>query len=278
MGISPALPTTIADGDSGHETAHVRMHGFLNGLFAISGSTPQPVGTTGSAGSTGNASDAGHQHAGVVLAGSGVIPQNPAKVPSAGSLGTASDAGHVHPSKLWLPADNGLLAATDDPGDINSQNTLGFGNLILMRLKADRGFTLTNIDYLINAVGTSLTTNQCFVGVYSVAGVRLGKSGDQAANFASSSSINGRAVAITPDASGSLVFNAGDEFFGAVLINGTGTQVSWPRVGTNNAAAAYKLSGGNLRWAQLAGPMTDMPASFTPSSLTSTTAYWLGCS
>ena len=35
--------------------------------------------------------------------------------PIAGTTGKVADAGHIHPFDFWLPADNGLLAATYDP-------------------------------------------------------------------------------------------------------------------------------------------------------------------
>lgn len=275
MGISPPLDTTLADGDTGHEADHSHIATYLNALFGISSSTPQPVGSGGAAGATGNVSDAGHVHAGIVLASS--LPLSASKVPSAGAAGLGSDAGHVHPTRLWQPGDNGLLTASDDPSRVNSQNVLGFGNLLLIRMRAGAGFTIANIEYGINVIGSSLSGGN-FVGAYSLAGVRLGVSADQAANFASSSSLNGRAVALTPDATGSLTIAPGDEFFGAILANGTGTGPTWWRIGSNNVASNYKLAGAALRFGQIAGPMSVMPASFTPSSMTSTSSYWLGAS
>lgn len=275
MGISPPLDTTINEGDSGALGFFDAIAAYLNGLPVMSSATPAAVGTSGSAGSSGAWSDAGHVHAGVVL--SSALPQALSKTPTAGAVGAASDAGHRHSRKVWAPSDNGLFSASDDPGDVNSSNILGTtGNLLLVRQIAGEGGTIGNVDYGFNTVGSGGTATQNVIGIYSAAGVLLGHTGDQTANFASSTSLNGRKAALIPDGPG-LTFAPGDEFFVAILLNG-GTAPNWWRVGSANTACAYGLTGAALRWGVITGPFTALPNPITPSAMTSTAAYWAGTS
>jgi hypothetical protein len=278
---SPPLDTTINDGDTGQLSWAQAVSACLNALPAVSTSNPAPIAASAAPGATGLLSDAGHVHFGVTIGTSN--PKGLSKAPLAGTSGTAADSDHVHAYRKWLPSDNGLLWATDDPGDLNSSNSLGAsppGNILLMKGHAGSGFTIANVVYALQSNGTSLTAGQNFVGVYSSAGVLLGKSADQTTNYQSGGGINVAIVApITAEAGQSLTIAAGDDFYVAMLVKGTGTGPTLPRCGSSNVYANLGLTGAGLRFAQIVGTASALPANFTPSSLTNSTgAYWIGVS
>lgn len=274
MAISPALRTTLTDGDTGHEADHIAIALFLNSLFALTSATPAAIASVGAAGTANAAARADHVHAGAAIGSA--TPLQDSKTPAAGSVGTASDSGHVHPTRQAMPSDNGLLACTGPTNVIDNTSVIApSGNLIAARLKAGGGFTLTNLWGGATAAGTSLTN--CYLAVYSLAGVRLGVSAEMSANLMSGTIVNGRAWAITPDATGSLTFNPGDEFLAALLVNGTGTGPSWWRTGSNNSAQNVNLSAPNHRFMSVpTTPATTPPTNIATAlaSATPASAFW----
>jgi hypothetical protein len=274
MGISPPLRTTLADGDSGHEADHGAIATFLNNLFTLTSATPAAIAATGAVGTATSAARADHVHAGASIGTA--TPLQDSKTPAAGSSGFASDQGHVHPTRHAMPSDNGLLAWSGPTNVIDNTSVVSpSGNIIAARLKAGGGFTLASVWGGATAAGTTLTN--CYICVYSLAGVRLGISAEMSANLMSGTIVNGRAWTITPDVAGSLTFNAGDEFLVGLLVNGTGTGPSWWRTGSNNSAQNVNLSAPNHRFMSIpTTPATTPPTNIATAlaSATPASAYW----
>jgi hypothetical protein len=84
----------------------------------------------------------------------------------------------------WFPIDQNLITWAFDPNAVSSSYTLATaGTLYVVTLKAEPS-TISNVVYRVSTAGSSLTTSQCFVGVYQN-GVLLGSSADCSTAWAS---------------------------------------------------------------------------------------------
>jgi hypothetical protein len=278
MGISPPLDTTINEGDSGALSFFDAIATYLNNLPDLATGAPPAIAATGSAGTSTTAMARGdHTHAGL-LPSTTNLPKANARLGVIGTAALASREDHKHPRATWAPPDSALFAASDDPSRVRDGAAIATaGALILIRLNSGEGGTIGNVDYGCVTQGSGGTTNQNLIGIYSAAGARIGSSGDQTANFASSSTVNGRKTALTPESAGSLTLAAGVDFFVGILANGGTGPTLW-RVGTLQFPANYGLTGAALRWGTIAGPFTALPASLTLSSMTATQSFWAGVS
>jgi hypothetical protein len=184
---------------------------------------------------------------------------------AAGAAGLPADSGHVHPLPLWLPGDNGYLAANMDPQQAASSTVLAAGTLYLMKVPVRSAFTWTNVRLIINTVGAGTSTGT-FVGLYNPAGTLLSGSADLASTFTGSS--GGKSCALTtPQA----LTPASEAFIWvAVLCNLATTQVKLDNIASNSAND--NLSASAYRYCINGTLLTALPASITPASNSQTGA------
>jgi hypothetical protein len=158
---------------------------------------------------------------------------------------------------VWTPASQNLVAANGDPGMVQSSTVLATaGTLYGTRLQAV-GSAVTNIVAHFVSGGGTLTTGQCFAGLYNDAGALLGAgavTADQAAAWATSGLKTmplSVAQAVTPGAWYKVCW-----FFNGV------TGPGWTRfANVNNAIQNVGLVAPNFRWFTAnTGLTTAMPA------------------
>lgn len=87
----------------------------------------------------------------------------------------------------FTAADHGILTWTQDPATLRAGGDANTGGLIyLSKVKVvNRATVVSNILYGIVTAGATLTSGQCFVGLYDSSGNRLAVSADQSANWTS---------------------------------------------------------------------------------------------
>jgi hypothetical protein len=78
----------------------------------------------------------------------------------------------------WQPADQNLLAWNFDYGNVSGNTQLTAGNLYLMGIKIPSATTITNVVLWVAGAGSSLTSGQCFAGLYQN-GTLIGSTADQ---------------------------------------------------------------------------------------------------
>lgn len=162
----------------------------------------------------------------------------------------------------WLPADNGMLAATGDPWTILNSSTMAAGTVYVSKITARSAITVTNVGWAVNSVGSGASTGS-FVGLYSSAGTLLSGSADVATPYTTGG--NAGTVVYTALTTPQAVA-AGAFVWAAIVINLASTQ---PALGRNNGGAWFNsgLTAANLRFGIISTGQTSLPASFTPSSL-----------
>lgn len=102
---------------------------------------------------------------------------------SLGSSGNFLDSDHVHPAVSWVPADNGLLAASGQLPDVNGGSLCNTGNLFLIKVWIRQPFTATNFWAITSTAGSGAST-QSFTGIWSSSGTLLTGSADIGSTFA----------------------------------------------------------------------------------------------
>lgn len=123
-------------------------------------------------------------------------------------------ATHAHPS-AYLASDNALLGTNYDPmGVAITATALPKGQILSTVIRRISG-TVANVHLYVNTVGATLTAGQNLVGVWSTAGVLLGRSADQSGNWTSTGP---KSIPITAEPGQSLTQM--DVIVG-VLLNGT---------------------------------------------------------
>jgi hypothetical protein len=191
------------------------------------------------------------------------VPNAPTRAGSAGSSASASRQDHAHvpaPGALWLPADYGVLGWTYDPYLASNTTTLVAGQAIALQIQVPSALSVTNIVLFLNNAGVTLTN--AYAGLYSSAGVQLGVSADQSTAWSSSGQ---KTIALV---GGPYSVSAGSCFVG-LLIGTAGTMPSMPTVAATNSTL-INLGLTVARCAAIAGGLSALPASFTPSSLSVT--------
>lgn len=165
-----------------------------------------------------------------------------------------------------IPADHGVISWSFEPTSAVNAVALTAGVLQLTRVTIRAATTITNIVIGVNAAGVTLTASQNFAGLYNSAGVLLGSTADQSANWTSTG------VKIMP-LTGS-VSAAADFYWVATLSNGT-TPPQVPR--SSNSPANLQNLGSTAAtsfFATFGSGLTALPASFTPSALTPSQLTW----
>jgi hypothetical protein len=275
MGISPALDTTINEGDSGALSFFDAIAIYLNGLPDLATSSPPAIAASGSPGtSTTTWARGDHTHAGVVVATTAPVDNNAQKVivAAVGTGTTAARSDHKHARRFYTPADHGLLGWTDDPGLIaNATSTLTSGSVGLWEILMPDGGTMAAIHYDVTTAAVTPTASQNVLGVYKVSGTTatlVGYTADQGTNF---TSIGPKTPAIATTVAGqNLTVAAGDRIYVGVLWNGT-TGPALARVSSNNVARNWNLSAGQYRsCSYTTGGQTSLPSTINLATATST--------
>jgi hypothetical protein len=175
----------------------------------------------------------------------------------------------------WLPTPDqqGWLAWNYDPVYCSNASNLTTQTVAVARIVLPTAITVTNIAiYAVNA-GATLTSGQSFIGLYDATGTRQAVSADQSAAWVSSGL---KTVAMTTPYSA-----AAGTYFVALLCNGT-TPMGPARTNSSGAIIANAgLTAATFRFGIAASGQTALPASFTPSSMTSGTGaigYWCAIS
>lgn len=136
---------------------------------------------------------------------------------AAGVATTAAKSDHVHPRNYWEAADHNLLAWTYDPNQaINNTVVATAGTIYVTKIHIPKAISATNLLLQLNTLGSTLTANQCFAGLYQ-GGVLLGSTSDQSANWASPGTTGLKTMAIS---GGPVAVAAGDAYI-AFYFNGT---------------------------------------------------------
>lgn len=90
---------------------------------------------------------------------------------------------------LWFPQDHGLLTWAFDPSVASGTYTLATaGTVYAVDLKVAENTTVTNVVYKMTTAGGTLTSGQCFVGLYQ-GGALLGVSASQHTVWAGSTGV-----------------------------------------------------------------------------------------
>lgn len=186
-----------------------------------------------------------------------------------GSVAKAARRDHQHPRYHFDPADHGFLAWPYDPSAASSSTVLATaGTVYVVKCHLPVAANITNIVTQVTAAGTTLTSGQCFAGVYQ-GGVLLGSTADQSVAWASTGV---KTMAIS---GGPVAAAAGDVYI-AFFFNGT-TGPTFPR-GNGNALINAGLAAASSRYASAdTGRTTTLAA--TLGALTSlSVSYWVAVS
>jgi hypothetical protein len=167
-------------------------------------------------------------------------------------------------TNYFAPSDHGLIAWTMDPSCTNANGTAvtaGFIYLMMVNLKL--AATISKIEVVIGTAGATLTSGQCFAGLYSTAGTRLALTADMSTTW---NSTGDKKMSLT----GSYSAAAG-KYYVAILMNGT-TSPSFACGSTFGASFTpgnANLAAGGYRWCRSsASGNTSLPASITVSGYT----------
>lgn len=172
----------------------------------------------------------------------------------------------------FTPADHGLAAWTHDPASLRStSNATTSGTVYLCKVKiVNRSTVVSNVIVGVEALGSGLTSGQCFVGLYSSSGTRLAISADQSANWTSTGL---KTIALTA----AQTLAVGSYYVAILAVGTTPPQFAMGAGGATTVSAG--LTAATARF--LTGPtaQTSLPSSITLSSQTITSgARWAALS
>ncbi len=156
-------------------------------------------------------------------------PTPDTKVGAVGAATTVSRSDHTHGRYNATPPDRGWFGWTNDPETAASSTALATsGTVYVFGVHIPDACNITNLVTQITTLGGTLTSGQCFAGIYQ-GGTLLGATVDQSAVWASPGTTGVKSMAI----SGGPVAVAAGEIQVAFLFNGT-TGPTFPR-GNGNA-------------------------------------------
>lgn len=264
-GAEGTLSTAISAETTRAETAEalkvpLTQRGAASGVATLDSgghvpTTQLPAATTGAQGA-------------VILDGTASDIQ-PAGIQGAGSTGKVPDAGHVHPAGMWVPADNGFLAANFAP-EIGSSTTVPTaGTLYLLKVPIRTAITWTYVWFVVTTQGSGSSTGS-YVGLYNSSGTLLTGSSDMGSSLTG----NGlKQVALTTPQS----LAAGAFVWVAILSNLASTQPSILKSASYGYAVNANLSASLARSVTNGTGLTSLPASITPSgsNTNDNNGYWV---
>lgn len=191
----------------------------------------------------------------------------------AGPTGPTGPAGPEGPAgtekNLWIPPDNGLLAANFDPAFITSTGTIPAGYFRAFRIPIKKPITVTKLVTCITAAGTGLTG--CKAGIWKLDGTRIATTGDVSTTW---QSISNPEMTLTADGGQSLDLPAADVI--ALMYVGAGTGV--PSFGKGPAASnALNLNLASPALRSSYAVAASFPAGAMPTQSADTaTLIWVG--
>jgi len=208
----------------------------------------------------------------VILDGTAGDIQAPG-VQAAGSSGKAADAKHVHPENApWIPADNGLLAATDLLSTADATVQPVAGTLYLVKVPIRVALTAT---YLWTVVGTagSGTSTGTYIGLYSSSGTLLTGSSDIGSQL--TTGFVSRQLSLTT----AQALSAGSFVWVALLVN-MPTMPYLRQLNNGTVLANINLTAATYRFATNGTGLTALPGTITPASNAAPTIspFWFGIS
>lgn len=174
---------------------------------------------------------------------------------------------------MWLPSDNGLLAACDSPGAMAGVFIVVKGDQYMIKVPVRYAFTASTIWFIVSTPGSGGTSGT-FCGLLSNSGTLLTGSSDCATQFTGS---NAQSVTLTtPQA---LTPGTTPFVWVTLLSNLASTQPTFRTVGTATSAIPnINLSAANYRAAVQGSGSTVALASITPASNSLSDLIWVGIS
>lgn len=168
----------------------------------------------------------------------------------------------------FTPYDHGLLAWSGSPENVESTGQPSSGSIRMIKIILRRPATITNIMIGISTAGASLTASQCFVGLYTSAGTRVGLSADQSTNWTTNGT---KSIALTTPYSA-----AAGSYYVAILANGTTIPNFYANNSPSIAVNNINLAAGAGRYLNGPSSQTSLPSSITMGSTsTAATSYWV---
>lgn len=168
------------------------------------------------------------------------------------------------------PSDQGLLAWTYDPdeaGHVTAHSNAGVaGRVTLTKLLLRKSITWSSIWIGLAGVDTAATLSNCYLGVYSAAGARLGVTADLSSQLV----LGANAKPIGFDLTAPFTAPPG-EYFIALLLNGTWTtNVFTLKSSGAGISVNAKLTAPRLRYSNMLSGQTSLPASLDLTQQTTT--------
>lgn len=164
------------------------------------------------------------------------------------------------PGNTQGPMDQGLIAWSIAPYDVNGQIQPTGGVIQLVKVLIRTATTITNVIANVSTAGATLTASQCFAGLYDFTGTRQGVTADQSTSW---NSTGLKTMALTTP----YAAPAGSYWI-ALVSNGT-TQPNFSGgTGTPALTAALVNVGATVstaRFATTGTAQTTLPSTITPS-------------
>ncbi len=183
---------------------------------------------------------------------------------AAGATGQAADAGHQHAVQALLPSDNNLLWWTFPPINAGGANVPSAaavaGRLTLSRVILRTQITVAKIWLGISANDAGATFTNCYLGVYNVSGTLLAQTADISSTLHTSvvNSYSFTAGATLP---------AG-EYFIALLMGSGSTWTTWNlKSSLGGVTANAGLAAPHFNLASLGSGLSALPSTVTLSSM-----------
>lgn len=176
------------------------------------------------------------------------------------------------PGNAVTATDLGYKTWAYDPSAASTPLITTTATIYLVRLQARRSEVWTNLHLGITAVGSSLTSNQNFVGLYDSTGQQVAVSADVTSTFAGTT--GEKQIPFTSAVTVSAGF-----YWAAILSTGT-TPVTLVRcAGSVADIGSFNVGAAGRRFGTI-GTGTSLPASITPASIAATTSntYWVAIS
>jgi hypothetical protein len=172
------------------------------------------------------------------------------------------------------PASFGYIGWTGDPADCSAYNAPPVGNVYLIRFRAAKTGTASHLEYATNNGGTTLTTGN-ILGIYDSGQTTAGQATllGQTADLTTTWSTGAQTPFTALQSTVSLL--AGQDYFVALLSNGTTAPGFLRRGGSNLFAVNSQLSGLSGRILKGAAGVTSLPATIASASLSIDTTSFM---
>lgn len=167
------------------------------------------------------------------------------------------------PGNQFYPTDHGYMGWNADPGYVQGGTILINGSLYVARIPLRAAVSPAAVVFAISAVAVTPVAGQSFAGIYGSDGTLLASAGIDTQLLSTGIASAGMSPGVVQPGAGWC--------WAAVLANAA-TAPTLQRFTTTASPPNAGLSAAALRWAVAGTSLTALPASITPSSLTSTGA------